>query len=120
AVRVFEKALFSPGSTEIKADGKKLLARVAAGLKGLTDGEIQVEGHTDNVPVKSTRYPTNLDLSAAPPVAVPKGLPANGAPEKLIAATGYGDRRAIASNADAQGRQRNRRIEISVGPPRAD
>jgi chemotaxis protein MotB len=120
AVRVFEKSLFNPGSSEIKADGKKMLAKVATGLKGLTDGEIQVEGHTDNVPIKSTRFPTNLDLSAARAVAVAKVLAANGAPEALIAAAGYGDRRPLASNADAQGRQRNRRIEISLEAPRTD
>ena len=120
AVRAFEKTLFNPGSTEIKADGKKVLAKVAAGLKGVTDGEIHVEGHTDNVPIKSARFASNLDLSAARAVAVAKFLAANGAPEKLLAATGYGDHVPIASNADAQGRQRNRRIEISLVPPRAD
>ncbi|HTO05505.1 MAG TPA: OmpA family protein [Myxococcota bacterium] len=120
AVRAFEKTLFNPGSTELKADGKKVLAKVAAGLKGVSDGQIQVEGHTDNVPIKSSRFATNLDLSAARAVAVAKYLAANGAPEKLLAAAGYGDHEPIASNADAQGRQRNRRIEISLEPPRAD
>jgi chemotaxis protein MotB len=119
-VRAFEKTLFNPGSTEVKADGKRVLAKVAAGLKGVTDGRIQVEGHTDNVPIKSTRFPTNLDLSAARAVAVAKVLAASGAPDKLLAAVGYGDHEPLASNADAQGRQRNRRIEISLEPPRTD
>jgi chemotaxis protein MotB len=120
AVRAFEKTLFNPGSTEIKPEGKRVLAKVAAGLKGVTDGEIHVEGHTDNVPVHSARFASNLDLSVARAVAVAKFLAANGAPEKLLAAMGYGDHRPLASNADAQGRQRNRRIEITLEPPRAD
>jgi chemotaxis protein MotB len=119
-VRAIDKILFDSGSTEIKPEGKRMLAKVAAGIKGVSDREIHVEGHTDNVPIHTARFTSNWDLSVARAVAVAKFLAANGVSEKLLAATGYGEYRPLASNADAQGRQRNRRIEITLEPLRAE
>jgi chemotaxis protein MotB len=115
-VRAIDKILFDSGSTEIKPEGKRVLAKVAAGIKAVTDREIHVEGHTDNVPIHTARFASNWDLSVARAVVVAKFLAANGVPEKQLAATGYGEHRPLASNADAQGRQRNRRIDIVLEP----
>jgi len=112
-VRAPEKLLFDPGGTALKAAGKKALAKVAAGMKDQADSEIRVEGHTDNAPAKGR---SNWDFSAARAIAVAKFLASAGVPEDRLGATGYGDHRPRASNADAQGRARNRRIEIVLEP----
>jgi chemotaxis protein MotB len=117
-VRAMDKILFDSGSTEIKPEGKKVLAKVAAGIKGVTDREVHVEGHTDNVPIRTARFASNWDLSVARAVTVAKFLAASGVSEKRLAATGYGEFRPLASNDDAAGRQRNRRIEITLEPLR--
>jgi len=117
-VRAMDKILFDSGSTEIKPEGKKVLAKVAAGIKDVTDREVDVEGHTDNVPIRTSRFPSNWDLSVARAVTVAKFLAASGVSEKRLAATGYGEHRPLASNDDAAGRQRNRRIEITLEPLR--
>jgi chemotaxis protein MotB len=119
-VRAVDQILFDSGSTDIKPEGKKVLAKVAAGIKAVTDREIHVEGYTDDVPIHTARFASNWDLSVARAVTVAKFLAAAGVSETRLAATGYGEHRPIASNADAAGRQRNRRIEIVLEPLRPE
>jgi chemotaxis protein MotB len=119
-VRAVDQILFDSGSAEIKPEGRKVLAKVAAGIKSVTDREIHVEGYTDNVPIHTARFASNWDLSVARAVTVAKFLAGAGVSEKQLAATGYGEHRPIASNADAAGRQRNRRIEIVLEPLRTE
>jgi chemotaxis protein MotB len=115
-VRAADQILFDSGSAEIKPEGRKLLAKVASGIKAVTDREVHVEGYTDDVPIHTARFASNWDLSVARAVTVAKFLASAGVSEKQLAATGYGEHRPIASNADAAGRQRNRRIEIVLEP----
>ncbi|MFI5316142.1 MAG: flagellar motor protein MotB [Myxococcota bacterium] len=115
-VRAVDQILFDSGSAEIKPEGRKVLAKVAAGIKSVTDREIDVAGHTDNVPIHTQRFPSNWDLSAARALTVAKFLASAGVAEKSLAATGYGEQRPIASNDTAEGRHRNRRIEIVLAP----
>ena len=117
-VRAMDKILFDSGSIEIKPEGKKVLAKIAAGIKTVEDREIHVEGHTDNVPIHTARFASNWDLSVARAVVVAKYLASQGVAEKRLAATGYGEHQPLASNDDAQGRSRNRRIEIVLEPLR--
>ena len=119
-VRAVDQILFDSGSAEIKPEGRKVLAKVASGIKSVSDREIRVEGHTDNVPIHTARFASNWDLSVARAVTVAKFLAAGGVPEKQLAATGYGEHRPIASTADPEGRHRNRRIEIVLEPLRAE
>jgi chemotaxis protein MotB len=119
-VRAVDQILFDSGSAEIKPEGRKVLAKVATGIKSVTDREIHVEGYTDNVPIHTARFASNWDLSVARAVTVAKFLAGAGVSEKQLAATGYGEHRPIASNADAAGRQRNRRIEIVLEPLRTE
>jgi chemotaxis protein MotB len=117
-VRAVDQVLFDSGSAEIKPAGRTVLAKVANGIKTASDREINVQGHTDNVPIKSSRFASNWDLSVARAVNVAKFLASKGVPERQLGATGYGEHRPLASNADAAGRQRNRRIEIVLEPMR--
>jgi len=115
-IRAVDKLLFDPSSAELKAPGKAALARIAAGIKGASDSDIRVEGHTDASPIKSARFGSNWELSAARAAAVVRSLVAAGVPANHLAAVGYGENRPIAANDSAEGRARNRRIEILLVP----
>jgi len=115
-VRTTDKVLFDPGSAEIKSGARALLAKIASGVKGMTDREIRVEGHTDSVPLKSKRFASNLDLSASRAATVARFLASSGVPAKNLAAIGYGEGRPLAGNETPEGRQRNRRLEIVLAP----
>jgi chemotaxis protein MotB len=119
-VRAGDQTLFDSGSVELNPEGRKVLGKVAQAIKSVPDREIHVEGFTDNVPIHTARFASNWDLSVARAVTVAKFLASAGVPEKQLAATGYGENRPIASNADAAGRQRNRRIEIVLEPLRTE
>ena len=115
-VRASDKVFFDPGSAEIKSAGRPVLAKIAAGIKGMTDREVRVEGHTDSVPLKSKRFASNLDLSASRAATVARFLASGGVPAKNLAAIGYGEGRPLAGNDTADGPQRNRRLEIVLAP----
>ncbi len=114
--------LFATGRAELNAKGKKTLRQVAASLRENPEQSIQVEGHTDNVPIGPAvrqRFATNWELSAARATAVVRFLQAPGgvAPQRL-SASGYSAYRPVASNDTEEGRRQNRRIELVLIPPR--
>jgi chemotaxis protein MotB len=114
-----EKILFDSGSAEIKPNGKKILDRVAAVLKQVTDRQIRIEGHTDNVPIGSKivdKFPTNWELSTARATTVTRYLQDEGVDAQLLSACGYAENRPVASNDTEEGRAKNRRIEIVLIP----
>jgi chemotaxis protein MotB len=108
-----EGVLFSSGKADLKDPAKKVLAPIAAELMKVPN-DIIIEGHTDNVPIKSGRYSSNWELSMARAYSVLQFLQRQGISEKHLAGLGYGDTRPVADNATADGRARNRRIEISL------
>jgi len=111
--------LFQSGSAEISTDGKALLMRIKDLLQDERYPYIRIEGHTDDLPLKSTsRYVDNLELSAARATAVVRFLheTVGIAPERMYAVE-YGQYRPIASNETAEGRNKNRRIEIILETP---
>ncbi|MGZ4266752.1 MAG: OmpA/MotB family protein, partial [Solirubrobacteraceae bacterium] len=73
---------------------------------------ITVEGHTDNVPISSSQYPSNWELSTDRATTVVRYLIAKGVNRERLGAVGYADLHPIASNATTAGRARNRRVEI--------
>lgn len=115
-----DKILFPSGSADIGKKGKEVLDKVIAILKDVKDKRIQVEGHTDNVPIVSflrKRYPTNWELSTARATEVVRYLQeAGGIDPKLLSATGYSEYLPVASNDTEKDRQKNRRIEIVLLP----
>ncbi len=113
-VRLAEKVLFPSGSATLSRDGKATLGKVADAFKDLKDRIVRVEGHTDNVPIKSAAFPSNWELSAARAIAVVRFLQAAGVDPAKLAAAGYGEWQPIASNDAPEGRAQNRRIEISL------
>jgi chemotaxis protein MotB len=119
-VNLVEKILFDSGKTKIKSRGKEVLKRVGEILKNITNKEIRIEGHTDNVPIGPVliaKYPTNWELSAARATVVARYFQdkVEILPEKL-APSGYGQYRPVTSNDTMEERAQNRRIEIILAP----
>ena len=78
---------------------------------------IQVEGHTDNLPIETAQFPSNWELSTMRAVNIVKYLQKNGGiPQDRLAAVGFAEYRPAASNATPEGRRTNRRIEIQFQP----
>ena len=108
-----EGVLFTSGSATLKEPAKKILAPMADELK-MVNKDIIIEGHTDNVPIKSGKYTSNWELSMARAYSVLVFFSEQGIPAKNLAGLGYGDNRPIGDNATMEGRAKNRRIEISL------
>ncbi len=108
--------LFDSGQTLIKPAGKDALVQVAQVLKGVEPRKFQIGGNTDNVPIQTSRFPSNWELSTARAVEVVKLLVAQGVDPKSLSAAGYGEFDPVASNDASDGRAKNRRIEIALQP----
>jgi len=108
-----EGVLFGSGRADLKEPARRLLAPIAAELKKVPN-DIIIEGHTDDVPIKSGRYTSNWELSMARAYSVLQFMAEQGIPAKHLAGIGYGEHRPIGDNATVEGRAKNRRIEISL------
>jgi chemotaxis protein MotB len=118
--RINSEILFGTGQADLSREGLSVLQRMA---KVLSDAgyDVTVEGHTDSVPVRSNaRYPSNWELSSARAGSVVRYLQANGISKGHLKAVGYADSRPIADNRTADGRARNRRVELVVEKPHED
>lgn len=115
-VNVIDKILFASGKATLKPAGLKVLKQIGDILKTAVDKNIQVEGHTDNVPIRGAlvqKYPTNWELSTARATTVLHFLQDKvGIPGERLSAVGYGEYNPITSNSTAEGRAQNRRIQI--------
>lgn len=111
-----ERILFPPGEAALNDRGLEVLERVAQSLATLRDRMVRVEGHTDSTPigVNVDRFPTNWELSTARATTVVRFLEEHGVPSDRLVAVGWGEHRPVGDNRTAQGRRRNRRIEIIV------
>lgn len=122
-VNVVDKILFDSGKAELKSAGIKVLKQIGEILKSAVDKDIQVEGHTDNVPIKGTlteKYPSNWELSTARATTVLHFLQGKaGIPGERLAAVGYGEYQPLASNSTREGRAQNRRIQIVLTATKA-
>lgn len=116
-VDVAEQLFFDSGRAALKETGKEVLKKVADAMKSYEDKAIRVIGHTDNVPITGGLqkvFPSNWELSAARATTVVRFLQESGIePERLIA-TGRAEYAPVASNDSPDGRQKNRRIEITL------
>jgi chemotaxis protein MotB len=116
-VDVAEQLFFDSGRAALKETGKEVLKKVADAMKSYEDKAIRIVGHTDNVPITKGLqkvFPSNWELSAARATTVVRFLQDSGiAPERLIA-TGRAEYAPVAPNDTLEGRQKNRRIEITL------
>lgn len=115
-VELSENILFDSGKADLKPEGVTALTEVAQILQTIEGRDFQIAGHTDNVPIKSRRFPSNWDLSTARAVTVAQTVAQQGLSESRLSAAGYADTQPVATNDTPEGRQQNRRIEIVLMP----
>jgi len=118
-VNMVDAILFDSGKAEVKKGGLEILGKVISILKGVNDKSIRIEGHTDNVQISralARRYPTNWELSAARAINVARRLQDEGIDPGLLSAVAYGEWKPVATNDTAEGKLKNRRIEIILVP----
>lgn len=108
--------LFNSGSASLNSEGQEALAQIGGVLKNFSDRRFQVEGHTDNVPIQSARFPSNWELSTTRALAVVHLLTEMGVTPENLSAAGFGEFRPRAGNDTDEGRKLNRRIEIVMLP----
>ncbi len=103
--------LFAEGGTKLSDKGLDILEKVATVLAKLAY-HVKIKGHTDAEPISSAQYPSNWELSSARASTVVRLLIKNGVPPYYVSAEGYAQYHPVATNDTAQGRARNRRVEI--------
>lgn len=108
--------LFPSGVSKLSEEGMSVLTQVSDVLKEIKGREFQVAGHTDNVPIKTKKFKSNWELSAARAVSVVKFMQDSGVSAKYLSAAGYSEYQPTASNEDNEGKSQNRRIEITLMP----
>ena len=113
-IRINDTMLFDEGSAIIKSGAKSTLSKIAAELVDI-ENPILIEGHTDSIPIKNEKYPSNWELSTARATNIIKYLTTNNiiSPRRL-SAVGYGEYMPIAENNTEIGRAKNRRVDIIV------
>ena len=115
------EVLFAQGQASIAAEGKQQLAKLAVALNQIAaeipediDWVLQVEGHTDDIPVRAGRFADNWDLSTERALSVVRFLATQGLPPNRLAAAGYGEFQPLDSAGTDEARRRNRRIEMKL------
>jgi chemotaxis protein MotB len=113
-VRIGAGGAFPTGDATLTPFITRIIERIGTVAKS-ADARIVIGGHTDSVPISTMKYRDNWDLSAARAVSVVRELVVNrGFDAEKIEAQGFADTRPVADNGTAEGRSRNRRIEIEV------
>lgn len=118
-IELKDSILFTSGSADTSEQAQKIFDEIADILKGYSN-PVQVEGFTDNIPIKSVRYPTNWELSSARASAIVKYLASKGVAPERLSAVGYGEYQPVAANDTEQGRAQNRRVTIMVAKRKMD
>jgi len=119
-IRVPEKLLFAPGSAAIQKSGRAGLKKIANAIKSVSGRVFYVAGNTDNKPIKTRQFPSNWELSTARALSVVHFFITEGVDPRVLGAAGFGPYHPIASNDTAEGRARNRRIDIGIAAPPSD
>lgn len=106
--------LFDLGSADLKPSARQVLDRVAEVLRAVPN-PVLIEGHTDNLPIRTVQYPSNWELSAARAARVLRYLVQKGGiPAERLIAVGYADTRPLVPNSSPANRAQNRRVDIAV------
>ncbi len=116
SLRINSEILFDSGEAQLSLGGLEILQRLARTLKD-SPHAITIEGHTDAIPIRSARFPSNWELSSARAGSVVRYLEANGIASRRLRAVGYADTRPLAQNNTAANRALNRRVELMLEMP---
>ncbi len=112
-IEIADSALFAVGQAILNTESSRALAAVAEVI-ATSDFPVTIEGHTDNVPIKTLQFPSNWELSAVRATTVLRIFADSGVPADRLTAIGYGETRPVEPNDSIEGRARNRRVSIQI------
>ncbi len=112
AVEMKSGILFASGSAELAPESDPILTKLAEIVRELPENPLYIEGHTDDVPIKTQEFPSNWELSAARAASVVRRLVQLGVNPARMAAVGFGEYHPVADNSTEFGRYRNRRVVL--------
>jgi chemotaxis protein MotB len=112
-IEINDSILFSPGQALLQPTLVKAMSTIAVVLAA-SDFPITIEGHTDNIPISTTQFPSNWELSAVRATTVLRLFNDAGVVAERLTAIGYADTRPVEPNILADGRARNRRVSILI------
>jgi chemotaxis protein MotB len=113
SIDINASVLFAPAEAKLTTQSNEALTAIASVLASDTH-DIQVEGHTDNLPIKTGNFPSNWELSAVRAGSVVRLFMDNGIAESRLTAIGQGAKMPVDSNDTPEGRARNRRVNITI------
>ena len=120
-IRISSPVLFDLGKAEVKPDIRSILGKLVD-IISKWEGPVRVEGHTDDLPIRTAQFPSNWELSAARAVKVLRYIiEKGGMAPKYLSAVGYGEHHPFVPNTDPESRSKNRRVvihlEMNPDPP---
>jgi chemotaxis protein MotB len=113
SIEINASLLFAPAQAVLNKESINVLTAVGKVLANDTH-QVQIEGHTDNLPIASTFFPSNWELSSARASSVTRLFVENGVAPQRIVVIGYADNRPVESNDTPEGRARNRRVTVMI------
>lgn len=116
--RISSELLFASGEASLTPEGLRVLDSLLPTFNLAIDHHIVVEGHTDNTPISTARFPSNWELAAGRAGSVVRHLQSRGLNPTRLRATGYAETRPLESNRTPQGQRANRRVELMLELPR--
>jgi len=113
-IRFLDSVLFDSGKADLTPAAAQIIDKVSAILKE-TDKKVTIEGHTDDVPISTFRFPSNWELSTTRAVNVVKYMINNNGMDPVrLSAAGYADQHPISDNKTVDGRKNNRRVDMVI------
>ncbi|MFP5467475.1 MAG: OmpA family protein [Gammaproteobacteria bacterium] len=117
--RMDSELMFASGDAALSAAGKAMLDQLVPVINEQPDYRLIVEGHTDSVPIRTERFPSNWELSTARAASVVRHLSERGVAPQRLQATGYADMRPLGAKLNPVDQIRNRRVELVMERPKA-
>ena len=111
-LRIDGKVLFNSGSADLLPEAAYILSDIVEIIRDNPHYDVDIQGHTDNRPISTAKFASNWELSAIRATTVLRYLIEEGIYEERLTATGFADRRPLASNDTPEGRRKNRRVEF--------
>ena len=109
-----ERITFKEGEATLRESYQPIFVRIANFISSKHEYEVVVSGHTDNKPIRTEKFPSNLDLSSARAITVAKFLIENGVTPNRVSIQGFSEYRPLFENISPENRQKNRRVEITL------
>lgn len=111
-VRAEEKVFFDLGKADIKPEAYPFLDKMADLIKEYSEYKVAIEGHTDDLPINTPKFPSNWELSATRATTVLRYFLSKGIPPERLKAVGYADTKPVVPNTSMENRAKNRRVEF--------